>query len=222
MRALTLDRDGLVYLPGAVRDILESLKAAIAALPADRAGIRLRGVERLRPHLASDGAIGAAAATLLGATSRPVRAILFDKSPAMNWSLGWHQDRTICVERRIDTPGFGPWTRKQGLVHVTPPFDLLAGMITARVHLDPVPIDNAPLLVAPGSHRLGRLAEGAIGAAVRRCGSYACLADAGDIWLYSTPILHASHAARVHSRRRVLQIDFAAIDLPGDLRWLGA
>lgn len=197
------------------------LDAALAGLPPDRAGIRLRGNATLRPFLAQDGPVGAVAASILGSGSHPVRAILFDKTAAANWSLAWHQDRTVAVARRLEVEGFGPWTVKDVLLHVAPPFAVLAGMVTLRVHLDPVPITNAPLLVAPGSHRLGRIAEAAVADVVERCGTAACIADAGDIWLYATPILHASEAARTPVRRRVLQVDFAAGDLPGGLEWTG-
>ena len=166
-------------------------------------------------------AIGAAAKEALGPAAQPVRAILFDKSDATNWALGWHQDRTIVVRARAEAPGFGPWTVKQGMQHVAPPFDLLSRMVTLRVHLDPVPADNAPLLIAPGSHRLGRVAEADIEAAVAHCGVAACLAAPGDIWIYATPILHASDRARVPARRRVLQIDYSADTLPDGLEWLG-
>jgi ectoine hydroxylase-related dioxygenase (phytanoyl-CoA dioxygenase family) len=94
-------------------------------------------------------------------------------------------------------------------------------MVTLRVHLDDVPADNAPLLVAPGSHRLGLVAEHDIAAAVARCGTQTCLAAAGDIWAYATPILHASAASVGQRHRRVLQIDYAAQALPGGLDWLG-
>jgi ectoine hydroxylase-related dioxygenase (phytanoyl-CoA dioxygenase family) len=87
--------------------------------------------------------------------------------------------------------------------------------------LDAVPTDNAPLLVVPGSHRMGRIPEADIAAAVERCGTAACLAGPGDIWLYATPILHASGASGPHPHRRVLQIDYAAGALPGGLEWLG-
>jgi hypothetical protein len=73
---------------------------------------------------------------------------------------------------------------------------------------------------ALGSHRFGRIAESEIDAVVERCGTIACLAARGDVWLYATLILHASEAAIRPARRRVLQIDFAADDLPGDLEWL--
>ncbi len=216
-----LARDGAVRLPGGAGAVLEALRDALAGLPADRAGLRLHGRPALSTLLAADGAIGAVAAARLGAAARPVRALLFDKSAATNWALGWHQDRTIVVAERIETAGFGPWTIKRGLHHVAPPPELLATMLTMRIHLDPVPADNAPLLIAPGSHRHGRIAEADITGIVARCGRHACLADAGDIWLYATPILHASDAAARPVRRRVLQVDYAACDLPGGLRWLG-
>jgi hypothetical protein len=107
------------------------------------------------------------------------------------------------------------------MVHVEPPFDLLASMVTVRVHLDAVPEANAPLLVAPGSHMRGRIATSEIPEVVRQCGIITCLAGAGDIWLYATPILHASDAASQPLHRRVLQIDYAVGQLPGGLEWLG-
>jgi hypothetical protein len=200
---------------------LRALEGAVAHLPPDQAGIRLHGIAALRSYLTSSGAIWKAAASVLGEAARPVRAILFDKTPSTNWGLPWHQDRTIVVAERVEVDGFGPWTFKSGLLHVAPSFDLLAGMVTLRVHLDAVPETNAPLLIAPGSHRLGQIPEGEVRSVVRRCGIATCLADAGDIWLYSTPILHCSEAARVPARRRVLQVDFAASDPPGGLTWLG-
>ena len=121
----------------------------------------------------------------------------------------------------MEVEGFGPWTVKNGIPHVAPPLALLAGMVTLRVHLDPVTARNAPLLVAPGSHGLGSIAGPAVAEVVRRCGSVACLADAGDVWLYATPILHASEAATEPAHRRVLQVDFAVGELPSGLDWYG-
>lgn len=218
---MRLERDGAQLFPEAARGDLAALRAVLGRLPADHAGLRLNGIAALSPFLSAGGSIGSVAAGHLGRASRPVKAILFDKSPAMNWALGWHQDRTICVAERRDVPGFGPWTVKRGMHHVAPPPSLLAGMVTLRVHLDDVPETNAPLLVAPGSHRLGKLLEADIAGVVKACGIRACLADAGDVWLYSTPILHASDAATHPGRRRVLQVDYAAVDLPGGLQWLG-
>lgn len=194
---------------------------ALTGQQANRAGVRLFGVAGLDSFVNREGPVGSIAASVLGETCRPVRAILFDKTPVANWALGWHQDRAIAVLERIDVEGFGPWTRKHGTLHVAPPFEVLARMVTLRLHLDDVSTTNAPLLVAPGSHRFGRIAEAHIPAVVQRCGVAPCTAAAGDIWLYATPILHASKSAIEPGRRRVLQVDYAAADLPGGLRWLG-
>ncbi|WP_167300075.1 phytanoyl-CoA dioxygenase family protein [Sphingomonas leidyi] len=212
---LSLNEDGAAHLAGAAAPFLGALLALAASQPVERAGIRLHRV----PGLAE--LLGPAALGGLVAGMRPVRAILFDKSPGANWLLGWHQDRTIAVRARCEVPGFGPWSVKQGLLHVEPPFALIEAMRTMRIHLDPVPQDNAPLLIAPGSHRLGRIPESELAAVVERCGTACCLADTGDVWLYATPIVHASAASSGAGRRRVLQVDFAGEALPPGLEWLG-
>jgi hypothetical protein len=76
-------------------------------------------------------------------------------------------------------------------------------------------------MIALGSHLLGRIAEQDAPAVVERCGVAECVATAGDVWAYATPILHASKAAETPGHRRVLQVDYAAADLPGGLAWLG-
>lgn len=213
--------EGARLFKGALNPCMGQVEAALADVPADQAGMRIHGMKPLEPLLGSSGCIGAVAATVLGAGAKPVRAILFNKSAETNWSLAWHQDRTICVKERREGPGFGRWTVKSGMNHVEPPFELLSRMVTLRAHLDNVPKSNAPLLIAPGSHGLGRIPVSEIGDVVRRCGTHACTASAGDIWLYATPILHASEVASAPMTRRVLQIDFAAEMLPHGLEWLG-
>lgn len=219
--SLRFDHDGAQRFSGLLKPLLSDLLTALKHLPEQRAGVRISGLTGLQPFLTPTGPIGSVAAGALGRRCRPVRAILFDKTADANWSLAWHQDRTICVEERRDVPGFGPWTIKGGMQHVSPPFDLFSRMVTLRVHLDDVPATNAPLLIAPRSHKFGRVAESDIDRVVRACGTAACTAEAGDVWLYATPILHASDASRAPSRRRVLQLDYAAQSLPGGLEWLG-
>lgn len=220
-RNLDFNADGAEIRPSAISSAdVAVLKAIFAPFPPSRAGVRIHGVSELQPLLAADGVIGAVARSVLPG-AKPVRAVYFDKSAETNWALGWHQDRTIAVRERVDVPGFGPWTNKSGLLHVAPPFEVLAGMVTLRVHLDPVSATNAPLRIAPGSHRLGRIPEAEVPNVVAQCGEAICLSDEGDVWLYSTPILHASDAAVDPTHRRVLQVDYAAGDLPGGLEWLG-
>ena len=184
-------------------------------------GTRLVGDPALLQLLCDGGNIDGIARAKLGPDVRPVRAVLFDKRQNANWSLGWHQDRTIAVREKVDCDGFGPWTRKAGITHVEPPFDYVERMVTLRVHLDPVESDNGPLMIALGSHRIGRIPIEQVDDVARRVGRFVCLADSGDVWVYPTAILHASDAVRTSKRRRVLQVDYAAVPLPGGLEWLG-
>jgi hypothetical protein len=186
-----------------------------------RSGIRLFGHRALTRLLDVDGEIGNVAAMCLGDGARPVRAIMFDKTADANWSVPWHQDRTIAVRARHDIPGFGPWSTKSGVAHVEPPFEIMQGMVTIRAHLDDCDIDNAPLLIASGSHRLGRVQARRAAEIARTLGQTMCLASAGEIWVYATAIVHASERARAPRRRRVLQVDFSRTPLPDGLEWLG-
>ncbi len=197
------------------------LETALAALPTSRPGVRIAEGRQLQPFLNVAGPIGAVAASVLGEQARAVRAILFDKAAERNWALGWHQDRTIVVEERLEIDGYGPWTVKSGLIQVEPPFEILERMVTLRVHLDVVDERNAPLRIVPGSHRLGRLPETEIESLVAMSGERLCLAKRGDVWLYATSIVHASLAADPPRRRRVLQVDFSADATPGPLAWRG-
>lgn len=219
---LELARDGAELAALALDGVtVAALQEVLEDQPRDIAGVRLFGLDGLASYLEAAGPVGSLAAQRLGPTTRPVRAILFDKTPSANWSLAWHQDRVVAVRERIDVDGFGPWTRKHGALHVAPPFQVLARMLTLRVHLDAVPQTNAPLLIAPGSHRLGKVPEAYVPTVVSKCGVATCLAEVGDVWIYATPILHASERASAATHRRVLQVDFAAEDLPGGLQWLG-
>jgi hypothetical protein len=190
-------------------------------IQAAQAGTRLHGIAGLQDLIGNGSAAFSIAELLLGSLARPVRAILFNKSAAHNWPLGWHQDRTIAVAHHHALSGFERWTVKQQVQHVEPPFVLIAKMITLRLHLDRVDASNAPLRIAPRSHRNGLIPEGDYAAVVEACGEFVCLAEVGDIWIYSIPILHASRAAEMPSSRRVIQVDYSADELPQPLEWAG-
>ena len=159
---------------------------------AGNAGIRFADVAPFDELIGNSSKIAQIVSRKFGASARPVRAIAFDKSEDNNWSLGWHQDRTICVKRRADVPGFGPWTTKQGIQHVQPPFPVTEAMATVRIHLDAVDTDNAPLLIASGSHQCGLIRGRDVGEIVGASEIYSCDAEPRDVWLYATAILHAS------------------------------
>jgi hypothetical protein len=169
--------------------------------------------------LGATGAVGRIAVDLIGEAARPVRAIAFDKNASTNWRLGWHQDRVIAVRERIEVPGFGAWSVKSGQLHVQPPIEVISRMATLRVHVDAVDEDNAPLQVLVGSQKLGRLTDERVAVLAREGVSISCFAQPGDAWAYPTSVVHASAEQRKVGRRRVLQVDYSADDLPGGLEW---
>lgn len=215
------ERDGAIRAEDVLQAAdIERLRALADESVGDHPGARLNGNHWLSSYLSED-VPARVAAGLTTPAARPVRAVMFDKSPTANWSVAWHQDRTVPVRERREVEGFGPWSLKDGILHVAPPFDVLSRMVTLRLHLDEVDPDNAPLRVAVGSHRLGRTAAGDAAERSRSMEQRVCLAGAGDIWAYRTPILHASDRASGDRRRRVLQVDYADFDLPGGLEWRG-
>ncbi len=195
------------------------IELALSGLPG-AAGHRLAALVAIADLLATTGPIGRIAAAHIGVTAQPVRAILLDKNADANWSLALHQDRTIAVRARRQVAGFGPWTVKAGIPHVEPPHEITARMATLRVHLDDVDGGNAPLLILPGSHRLGRLTTEQLDDLARTHRPTACHARRGDVWAYATAIVHGSDSTREQGRsRRVLQVDYSPDELPGGLEW---
>ncbi len=159
---------------------------------------------------------------VLGAGARPVRAILFDKSPAANWYVTWHQDLSIPVKHRVDVAGFGPWSTKEGITHVQPPAPILEGMLSARIHLDDCDLENGPIKFIPGSHKGGILEPSQIDSR-RAPGEFvSCPVKRGDVILMRPLILHSSSKSDHPSSRRVLHLEYANASLPSGLEWAEA
>jgi hypothetical protein len=149
----------------------------------------------------------------------PVRAIFFDKNPGSNWLVPWHQDLAIAVAKQIETPGFKGWSLKDGTVHVHPPSEILAGMITLRLHLDACAASNGPLKVIPGSHHFGKMSPEEILQQASMAGHFVCEIPKGGALLMRPLLLHASPPADSPHHRRVLHIEYATQKLPGNLEW---
>ena len=229
----TLDRDGAAVVPAVLS--AAQVARALAALDAlatfgdagDGRSRRGSAVAFGRRNLLADPAVAAVAADpavralvgpVLGPHARPVRGLAFDKAPGANWTVPWHQDRSIAVRRRVDAPGFGPWSVKAGVTHVQPPAEVLAAMLTVRLHLDDCGDDNGPLRVVPGTHRrpLGPAEVESLASAGPQL---ALTCPAGGAVVMRPLVLHASSPATAPSHRRVLHLEFAAGDLPGGVEW---
>jgi hypothetical protein len=206
---------------------IKRLRSAIAGLPAGEEVLRRRGVYGVRNllvicpqvrELASDERIRRLVAPILGDGAFAVRAVFFDKLPGANWSLFWHQDNVIAVNRRLDLPDFTGWSNKAGVWQVQPPAEILSRMVALRVHLDDCGPANGPLRVLPGSHRYGWL-DDELDAWKARVPEVVCLARAGGVVGICPLILHASAAAEAPGHRRVIHLEYANEKLPDGLDW---
>ncbi len=176
------------------------LQPMVSALAGSEAVLSL-----VRPHLRTE--------------PLPVRGIFFNKSSSANWTVAWHQDVTLSAGPKAELPGFGPWSIKNGDVHVQPPEHLLSEMLTIRLHLDDADESNGALRVLPGSHRKGRLSAEDIRLLLDNQAEHVCKAKAGEILLMRPLLLHASSRSASSGPRRVLHIEYAGFELPRPLRW---
>ena len=226
-----LDADGFVVKDHHLRDqMVNSLIASIAAGDAwggDAAGVRRkRGVAFARRNLLSVASVRSFLASdevrslheFIAPDSIPVRAILFDKTGDANWTVPWHQDRSIAVRQRIDIEGFGPWSNKSGVIHVQPPLEILRRMVTLRFSLDACDVENGPLRAIAGTHQ-AILNPATLDDAARHRPQSICTTDVGGVVMMRPLLLHASSPAKRVGHRRVLHVEFGPPELPGGLQW---
>ena len=151
----------------------------------------------------------------LGSSAGLVRALYFDKPLGHVWSLPMHRDMTIAVADHCYPPApFSKPTTKSGIPHVEATWQVLSGMLTLRLHLDPMTKENGPMVVIPQSHR-DDLEENSTHARIVDC-------DAGDLFVMRPLLLHGSRAADGDTQlhRRVIHLEFApSPGLPEQYEW---
>ena len=221
----SLDRDGYVMLPavftaaevGAIRAACAQALATASdsVLANGGSAYGARNLLTLWPDaltLARAPILAAGLRDVLGPAAGLVRGLYFDKPPGHSWALPWHRDWTIAVKSHRGFGVFGKPTTKAGVPHVQAPAELLATMLTVRIHLDAMTADNGPLRVVPGSHAQGLPADGP--AVVLHC-------RAGDVLFMRPLLLHASgHSAVNAGHRRVVHFECApSPDLPDGYEW---
>lgn len=154
-----------------------------------------------------------------GRAAQVVRSIFFDKSPQANWKVAWHQDVTIAVREKIELSGFAAWSVKASTPHVHPPVWVLEHILTVRLHLDAAEEPNGALRVIPRSHRHGRLSSEKIRMLTERTAGVICAVPEGGAIVMRPLLVHSSSAGASPSRRRVIHLEFSALQLPGGLDW---
>ena len=207
-RKMNFETEGCTLFPSVIDEsALDVLRDEFTRLNSEStAGVR--NVIARSPIIAALASSERITALLPVTGLKAVRSLLFDKTPRANWPVAWHQDRTITVKERHEVEGYGPWTRKAGIHHVEPPVELLAEMVTLRIHLDDVGSENGPLSVVPGSHRKGKIPPEEVAGIVGESeSSIPC--QAGDVLKMRPLLLHSSSRAVEPSHRRVIHLEFA-------------
>lgn len=214
-----LQSDGYAVVPGVLSEpVIQDLLARLD-VEGGRGGSRLADQDPVIRELAWSGVALTLARQALGEAARPVRILFFDKNPEANWSVPYHQDLTIAVRERAEVDGYRPWTIKAGIPHVQAPAEVLERMVAVRLHLDPCGEANGPLRVLPGTHRAGKLTHVEIESLVASRNEATVTAERGAAILMHPLLLHASSPASAPSHRRVLHIEYAAMNLPEPLVW---
>ncbi len=217
----TFQIDGINWSRDALsKPSLKALKTHFKALTLTQPGARQSGLpHNMLADIYKQEEVHTFARKLIGENAKLVRIIAFDKTPQTNWAVPWHQDRTIAVKGKHETPGFGPWSKKGPLHHAEPPASLMDNMVTLRLHLDPCHITNGPLVVLPGSHKLGRIPQAEVLQLSKTMKSETCLAEEGDILAMHALTIHKSPKAETPNHRRVLHLEYCSQQLPGLLEW---
>lgn len=140
----------------------------------------------------------------LPAGSVAIQAIAFDKTPATNWKVAWHQDLMFPVAEGTQDRGFELATKKGGVDHARPCRAILEELLAVRLHLDPCNADNGPLRISPGTHCRGLIPSSECAEQAAKNGEVACLAAEGEAILMRPLLLHASSQAITPRHRRVL------------------
>jgi ectoine hydroxylase-related dioxygenase (phytanoyl-CoA dioxygenase family) len=147
---------------------------------------------------------------ILGPEAFPFRATLFDKSAVANWLVVWHQDTALPLRVRCETPGWGPWSVKDGIVYAHAPAGALMQVLALRLHLDDSMADNGPLRVLPETHTMGVLTDEAIHHLSTKIAPVDCLAFRGGVLAMRPLIVHVSSKSLAQNQRRVLHIEYSA------------
>lgn len=154
-----------------------------------------------------------------GLNAKPVKAFILDKTSTANWGLDWHQDLKITVKEKKEAEGFYNWTMEAGIIHVVPPLRVLNNIVAVRIHLDDCNEQNGAMWVLPGTHRQGVIAAQDVPAMLEGTKIYTCNAAKGTVMLMSQLLLHKSPYSLSEMPRRVLHIEYSAVELVEGLEW---
>ena len=186
----------------------------IEALYRSQAARGRAGARHLMKHpavaeAANDHRLLRIARRALGEEAVPYRATLFEKSGRVNWLVVWHQDTALPLASRFDSSGWGPWSKKAGILYAHAPAWALSRVLALRLHLDASTAENGPLRVIPGSHAAGVLSDKEVFSIARRQEHVACPVPRGGVLAMKPLLIHSSSKVQLDAPRRVLHLEYA-------------
>jgi hypothetical protein len=213
-------KTGYFVIPGVIDAVLNRrLGAFVGGLANGSAGSRRLLDEAWCTHLAGALRGNSKMNSLLPRNAVAVQCTLFDKSPTKNWLVALHQDLSIPVKQRVESPECSGWSEKEGQLYVQPPISVLEQLVAVRIHLDDGPAESGALRVVPRSHLVGRVDRERAEALRLEHGETAVPVDRGGALVMRPLILHASSKGTSVTSRRVLHFVFGPPRLPLGLEW---
>lgn len=215
-----LSETGYAVIPQLIRSVeIDSIERCIESMASGSVGTRclinVPWCRALAGRIAADEQLR----DVLPREAVPVQCTLFVKSVERNWLVALHQDLSIPVADRVDSPRCVGWSEKEGGVFVQAPVSVLEEILAVRIHVDDCDEQNGALRVVPGSHRSGRLTSALARQAREERGETSVSVRRGGAMLMRPLLLHASSKAEVDIPRRVLHFVFGPPSLPEGLSW---
>jgi hypothetical protein len=215
----TIEEDGFgvfpeLLLPPETRRLIDDLDQS--PLRRSKAGVRHALRHPSVAALARESRLLNIAQEILGAEARPFRATLFDKSPQANWLVVWHQDTALPLRNRHDTPGWGPWSVKDGVVYAHAPASVLRQILALRHPSRRFHCPQWAVEGLAGTHPEGVLSDNAIHEFAAQVEPTDCLVPQGGVLAIRPLLIHASSKSQSDGLRRVLHIKYSASIIVGE------
>jgi ectoine hydroxylase-related dioxygenase (phytanoyl-CoA dioxygenase family) len=213
--SLSVANDGYAIVPQVVtaeeiHRLLSDLEQSTSQRT--RAGVRHLLSNSAVAEFAADRRMLGIAQSVLGSNAFPFKATLFGKSLDANWLITWHQDTALPLREKLETPGWGPWSTKEGITYSHAPASALERVVALRLHFDNSDMENGPLRVIPGSHRQRVLGDQQVENIVDKGEHVTCLVGQGGVIVMRPLIIHASSKSHSDKPRRVLHVEYATRD----------
>ena len=209
----SIKEQGYATVPGVLstRELIPVLVslADLKPLP-HRAGIRHVLSHPTVNVVAHDPRLMEMARAVLGSSAFPFRATLFDKTPDSSRLSAWHQDTALPLREERETPDWGPWSEKEGVIYAHAPAGALEQVLALRLHLDDCTEANGPLRVLPGTHELGVLSDEEIERHATYQDPVEVLMSKGGVVAMRPLLIHASSKSRSQAPRRILHLEYAS------------